>query len=307
MPELSIPNITLHDGIQIPQLGLGVFQVPPEEIQSVVEHALDIGYRHIDTATAHRNEAGVGAALASSDLPREEVFVTAKLWDSPQGYDSALKAFETTLGRLGCEYVNLYLIHWPMSESRFVDTWRAFEQILKEGRARTIGVSHFQIEDLERLEVETGTRPTVHQVELHPHRQQVDLRSWHAKRRIATDAWSPLAQDDLLDDETIGEVAARHGKSPAQAILRWHMQLGNIAIPKSVTAERIRENIEIFDFELSKEEMAAIDKLDAATRSSSLPFRPFLQQARRRRGPAARRAGSARTRCAGGGRGRGGA
>ena len=261
-PELIIPNITLHDGIEIPQLGLGVFQVPPEEIQSVVEHALDIGYRHIDTATAHRNEAAVGAALAASDLPRDEVFVTTKLWNSPQGYDSTIKAFEATLGRLGSEYVDLYLIHWPVCENRFVDTWRAFERILEEGRARTIGVSNFRNEDLERLEVETDTRPTVHQVELHPHLQQVELRKWHAEHRIATNAWSPLARGDLLEDKTIGEVAARHDKSPAQAILRWHVQLGNIAIPNATTAERIRENIEIFDFELSNKEMAAIGRLD---------------------------------------------
>jgi 2,5-diketo-D-gluconate reductase A len=268
---LTVPNITLHDGIEIPQLGLGVFQVPPEEIQSLVEHALGIGYRHIDTATAHRNEAAVGAALVASDLPRDEVFVTTKLWNSPQGYDSTLKAFEATLGRLGSEYVDLYLIHWPVSENRFVDTWRAFERILEEGRARTIGVSNFRIEDMERLEVETDTRPTVHQVELHPRLQHVELRRWHAEHRIATDAWNPLAWGGLLDDKTIGEVAARHGKSPAQAILRWQMQLGNIAIPKSVTAEKMRENIEIFDFELSNEEMAAISALEAGDRIGSNP------------------------------------
>lgn len=263
---LTIPNITLHDGIEIPQLGLGVFQVAPEEIQSLVEHALEIGYRHIDTATANRNEAAVGAALDASDLPREEVFVTAKLWGSLHGYDSTLKAFEATLGRLGFEYVDLCLIHWPVSESQFVDTWRAFERVLEEGRARTIGVSNFRIEDLERLEAETDTRPTVHQVELHPRQQQIELRKWHADYRIATDAWSRLGRGDLLDDETIGEVAARHGKSPAQAILRWHIQLGNIAVPTLMTAERIRENIQVFDFELSEEEMAAIGELDASGR-----------------------------------------
>lgn len=259
MPELTIPNIALHDGVEIPQLGLGVFQMPPEETQSVVEHALDLGYRHIDTAASYRNEAAVSAALAASDLPREEVFVTTKLCNARQGYDSTLKAFETTLGRLGFEYIDLCLIHWPaLSENRFLDTWRAFERILEERRARTIGVSNFRIEDLERLEVETDTRPTVHQVELHPRLQQVELRRWHAEYRIAAEAWSPLAHGELLDDETIGEVAAHHGKSPAQAILRWHTQLGNIAIPKSGTAEQIRENIEIFNFELSDEEMAAI-------------------------------------------------
>lgn len=259
MPELTIPSITLHDDVEIPQLGLGVFQVPPEETQSVVEYALDIGYRHIDTAASRRSEAAVGAALAASDLSREEVFVTTELWNAEQRYDSTLKAFEATLGRLGFEYVDLCLIHWPvLSESRSLDTWRASERILEEGRARTIGVSSCRIEDLERLEVETDTRPTVHQVELHSCLQQVELHRLHAEHRIVTEAWSPLAQGDLLADETIGEIAARHGRSPAQAILRWHVQLGNIAIPMSVTAERIRENIRIFDFELSDEEMATI-------------------------------------------------
>ena len=259
--ELTISSITLHDGVEIPQLGLGVFQVPPEETQSVVEYALEVGYRHIDTATFHRNEAAVGAAVAASDLSREEVFVTTKLWNVQGGSDSTLKAFEATLGRLGFEYVDLYLIDWPvLSESRLLETWRACERILEEGRARTIGVSNCRIDDLERLEVETDTRPTVHQVELHSCLQQVALRGLHVEYRIATEAWSPLAQSDLLADETIGEIAVRHGKSPAQAILRWHVQLGNIAIPTSVSAERIRENVEIFDFELSDGEMATISE-----------------------------------------------
>jgi diketogulonate reductase-like aldo/keto reductase len=259
MPELTIPTITLHDGVEIPQLGLGVCQVPPEEAQGVVEYALDDGYRHIDTAASHRGEAAVGAALAASDLPREEVFVATMLWNVEQGYDSTLKVFEATLGRLGLEYVDLCLIHWPvLSEYRSLDTWRASERILEEGRARTTGVSNCPVEDLERLEVETDTRPTVHQVGLHPRPPQAELRRLHAEYRIATEVWSPLAQGDLLADESIGEIAARHGKSSAQAILRWHVQFGYIAIPKSVTAERIRENIEIFDFALSDEEMAMI-------------------------------------------------
>jgi len=267
MAEQTVPSLTLHDGVEIPQLGFGVFQVPPEETQGVVEEALDAGYRHIDTAGAYRNERGVGAALAASDLARDEVFVTTKLWNSQQGYDSTLAAFEASLGRLGFEYVDLYLIHWPVpTEDRFVDTWRAFERIHEEGRARTIGVSNFRIEDLERLEAETNTRPTVNQIELHPRFQQAALRSWHTEQAIATEAWSPLAQGDLLDDETIGEIAAQHGKTAAQAILRWHLQIGNVVIPKSVTPERIRENLEVFDFELSEEEMAAIAALDAGGR-----------------------------------------
>ncbi len=264
MPELTIPNVTLHDGVEIPQLGLGVFQVPPEEAQSLVEHALGAGYRHIDTAASRRSEAAVGAALAISDLPREEVFVTVKLWDAEQGHGSTLKALEATLGRLGFDHVDLCLIHWPvLSENRFLDTWRASERILEEGRARTIGVSNCRIEDLERLEMETDTRPTVHQLGLHSRLQRLELRRLHAEYRIATEAWSPLSLGDLLADETIGKIAVRHDKSPAQAILRWHVQLGNIAVPSSVTAERIRENIEIFDFELSDEEMATISETDA--------------------------------------------
>jgi 2,5-diketo-D-gluconate reductase A len=267
MAELTIPSFTLHDGVEIPQLGFGVFQVPPENTQEVVEQALDAGYRHIDTAGAYRNEKGVGAAIAASGLAREDLFVTTKLWNTEQGFESTLAAFDASLGRLGFAYVDLYLIHWPVpSEDRFVDTWRAFERIHGEGRARTIGVSNFRVEDLERLEVETETRPTVNQIELHPRLQQAELRAWHADHGIATEAWSPLAQGELLDDETIVAIAERHGKTPAQAILRWHLQLGNVVIPKSVTPERIRENLELFDFELSDAEMAEFERLDRGER-----------------------------------------
>jgi 2,5-diketo-D-gluconate reductase A len=265
--ELTIPSIALHDGVEIPQLGFGVFQVQPEETPSVVEVAFAAGYRHIDTAAAYRNEKGVGAAIAASGLPREELFITTKLWNSQQGYDSTLEAFEASLGRLGLDRVDLYLIHWPApSEDRFVDTWRAFERILEEGRARTVGVSNFRIEDLERLSSETGTRPTVNQIELHPSFQQKELRAWHAEHGIVTEAWSPLAQGGLLEVETIVRIAERHGKTPAQAILRWHLQLGNVVIPKSVTPERIRENLELFDFELADEEMAEFATLDSGER-----------------------------------------
>jgi len=263
----SIPTVALHDGVDIPQLGFGVFQVPPEDTQEVVEEALASGYRHVDTAGAYRNEAGVGAALAATGIAREEVFVTTKLWNSEQGYDSTLAAFDKSLERLGLDQVDLYLIHWPMpTEDRFLDTWRAFERIQDEGRARSIGVSNFRIEDLERLEAEAERLPTVNQIELHPQLQQCALRTWHAGHGIATEAWSPLAQGALLEDETIVTVAARHEKTPAQTILRWHLQLGNVVIPKSVTPERIRENIEIFDFELSEDDMAAIARLDSVER-----------------------------------------
>ena len=267
MPMSQVPNVTLHDGIEIPQLGFGVFQVPPDDTENVVEQALEIGYRHIDTAAAYRNEKGVGKAVASSGIPREEIFVTTKLWNSSQGFDSALETFEKSLGRLGMEYVDLYLIHWPVpSQDRFVETWRAFERIRDEGRARTIGVSNFRIDDLERLEAETDTRPTVNQVELHPYMQQRELRAWHQQHGIATEAWSPLAQGAVLDDDTIAGIARTHGKTPAQTVLRWHLQLGNIVIPKSVTPARMRENFDLFDFELSEQEMDRIGALDRGER-----------------------------------------
>jgi 2,5-diketo-D-gluconate reductase A len=263
----TVPNLTLRDGVEIPQLGFGVFQVPPEDTQQVVDEALAAGYRHIDTAAAYRNEKGVGAAIAASGLSREDVFVTTKLWNSSQGFDSALETFEKSLGRLGMDHVDLYLIHWPVpSQDLFVETWRAFEQVHEEGRARTIGVSNFRIEDLETLQRETETLPTVNQVELHPRFHQAELRAWHEEHRVATEAWSPLGQGALLGEAPIVEIAERHGRTPAQVILRWHIQLGNVVIPKSVTPERIRENIDVFDFELGEEEMASIEKMDTGRR-----------------------------------------
>ncbi|HEX4670292.1 MAG TPA: aldo/keto reductase [Solirubrobacterales bacterium] len=268
----SIPRVVLQDGVEIPQLGFGVFQVPPGDTQETVEEALDAGYRHLDTAAAYRNEAGVGAAIAAAGLARDEVFLTTKLWNSAQGYDSTLAAFEKSLERLGTDHVDLYLIHWPVpSEDRYLDTWRAFERINEEGRSRSIGVSNFRVEDLERLKREADYLPSVNQIELHPSLQQAELRAWHADHGIATEAWSPLAQGALLDDETIETVAAHHEKTPAQTILRWHLQLGNVVIPKSVTPERIRENIDVFDFELSEDDMAAIARLDAGQRTGPDP------------------------------------
>jgi 2,5-diketo-D-gluconate reductase A len=263
----QVPNVTLHDGIEIPQLGFGVFQVPPDDTEKVVEQALEVGYRHIDTAAAYRNEKGVGRAVASSGVPREDIFVTTKLWNSSQGFDSALETFGKSLGRLGMGYVDLYLIHWPVpSQDRFVETWRAFERIHGEGWARTIGVSNFRIDDLRRLEAETEMGPTVNQVELHPQMQQRELRAWHKQHGIATEAWSPLAQGALLDDDTIAGISRAHGKTTAQTILRWHLQLGNVVIPKSVTPERIRENFDLFDFDLSKREIDMIGALDRGER-----------------------------------------
>jgi 2,5-diketo-D-gluconate reductase A len=230
---MTIPSLALHDGVEIPQLGFGVFQVPPGDTQDVVEQALDVGYRHIDTAGAYRNEKGVGAAIAASGLAREDLFVTTKLWNSEQGFETTLAAFETSLGRLGFEYVDLYLIHWPVpSEGRFVDTWRAFERIHGEERARTIGVSNFRVEDLERLEAEAEVRPTVNQIELHPRLQQAELRAWHADHGIVTEAWSPLAQGELLDDETIVAIAERHGQDAGPGDLALAPAAGQRGLPQ---------------------------------------------------------------------------
>src|SRR4051812_28482092 len=269
---IEVPALTLHDGVEIPQLGFGVFQIPPEETQAKVEEALAVGYRHVDTAAAYRNEAGVGAAIAASGVRREDVFVTTKLWNSEQGYDSTLRAFEQSLERLGSDHVDLYLIHWPLpAQDRFLDTWRAFERIREEGGARSIGVSNFRVEDLERLARDAERRPTVNQIELHPRLQQAELRAWHAEHDIVTEAWSPLAQGNLLEDGTIETVAAHHDRTPAQVILRWHLQIGNVVIPKSSNPERIRENFDVFDFELSEDDMAALERLDASERTGPDP------------------------------------
>jgi 2,5-diketo-D-gluconate reductase A len=263
----SVPTVALRDGVGIPQLGFGVFQIPPEDTQEIVEEALAAGYQHFDTAAAYRNEEGVGAAIAASGCSREHLFLTTKLWNSEQGYDSTLRAFEQSLQRLGLDRVDLYLIHWPVpGEDRYLDTWRAFERLQEEGLARSIGVSNFRIEDLERLRREAEYLPSVNQIELHPRLQQAELRAWHAEHAIATEAWSPLAQGALLSEPTIATIAAHHERTPAQTILRWHLQLGNVVIPKSATPRRIRENIDLFDFALGEDEMAALARLDAGER-----------------------------------------
>jgi 2,5-diketo-D-gluconate reductase A len=268
----DVPNVRLSDGIEIPQVGFGVFQVPPDETQRAVEDALAAGYRHIDTAAAYRNERGVAAGIAASGVPRSEIFITTKLWNTEQGFDSTIAAFEKSIEALDTEHVDLYLIHWPVpARDLFLDTWRAFERIHAEGGARSIGVSNFRIEDLERLDKEAETRPTVNQIELHPLLQQVELRAWHAEHGIATEAWSPLAQGEVLKDDTLVTIAAHHERTVAQVILRWHLQLGNVVIPKSVTPARVRENLDIFDFELSEDDLAAIARLDAGHRTGPDP------------------------------------
>ncbi|MEU4965585.1 aldo/keto reductase [Streptomyces smyrnaeus] len=264
----NVPTTTLNNGVTMPQLGFGVWQVPADEAATAVTTALESGYRSIDTAAAYENEEGVGRAIAQSGLPRDELFITTKLWNAEQGYDTTLRAFDASLDRLGLDFVDLYLIHWPMPDvDKYEDSWRAFEKIYADGRARAIGVSNFQPTHLNRLIQLGGTVPAVNQIELHPRLQQSVPRAFHTDHGIATEAWSPLGQGgDLLDDPALGEIAAKHGKTVAQVVLRWHLQLGNVAIPKSVTPARVRENIDVFDFELSGEDMARIAELNTDTR-----------------------------------------
>ncbi|MGW1378815.1 aldo/keto reductase [Streptomyces sp. NPDC002446] len=264
----KVPSITLNNGIAMPQLGFGVWQVPDDEAASAVGHALEAGYRSIDTAAIYGNEEGTGKALTASGIPRDELFVTTKLWNSEQGYDSTLRAFDASLAKLGLEYVDLYLIHWPLpAQDTYTATYKAFEKIYADGRAKAIGVSNFQPAHLERLLGETSVVPAVNQIELHPQFQQAESRAFHSRHGIATEAWSPLGQGKgLLEDATIAELAAKHGKTPAQVVLRWHVQTGNIVIPKSVTPSRIAENIDVFDFALDDADLAALTGLDAGKR-----------------------------------------
>ncbi|WP_210491650.1 aldo/keto reductase [Patulibacter sp. SYSU D01012] len=269
---MTVPTITLKSGIEMPQLGFGVFQVPDDETEAAVTAALQAGYRSIDTAAIYGNEAGVGAAIAKSGIPRDELFVTTKLWNSEQGHDSTLRAAEESLRKLGLDHVDLYLIHWPTPDrDRYVETWKAFEQLQKDGKTRAIGVSNFQPAHLERLFAESHVVPDVNQVELHPYLTQAPLRAFHAEHGIATEAWSPIAQGAVLDDPTIAAIAERLGRTTAQVVLRWHLQIGNVVIPKSVTPERIRQNIEVFDFELTAEDVLAIDALDRGHRTGPDP------------------------------------
>ena len=229
--------------------------------------ALDSGYRHIDTAAAYGNEREVGSAVGKSGLPREDVYLTTKLWNADQGYDSTLTAFDASMDRLGLEYLDLYLIHWPMpANNAFVDTFKAFAHLRDQGRIRSIGVSNFEPEHLRILVDSTGIVPSVNQIELHPLLQQQELREVHAQRGIATEAWSPLGQGSLLSNPTVTAIAEAHGKTPAQVLIRWHIQLGNIVIPKSVTPERIVSNFDVFDFELSEQDMGSVSSLGDGTR-----------------------------------------
>jgi diketogulonate reductase-like aldo/keto reductase len=269
----NVPNIILNNGVRMPQLGFGVWQVPDEEAAATVGHALASGYRSIDTAAVYKNERGTGKAIAESGVPREELFVTTKVWNDEQGRDAALRAFDASLERLGLDYVDLYLIHWPApKQDRYVDTWKALEEIHADGRAKAIGVSNFKPTHLRRLMEETEIVPAVNQIELHPNFPQAESRAFHSEHGIATEAWSPLGQGKgLLDDPVIAEIARKHGRTPAQVVLRWHLQLGNVVIPKSVTPSRIEENIDVFSFVLEDDDMTGLSTLDNGTRLGADP------------------------------------
>lgn len=266
-------SIVLNNGVRMPQLGFGVWKIPDDQVTQVLEKAFEIGYRSVDTARIYKNEEGVGRAVAESGIPREELFITTKVWNSDQGYENTLKAFEASLQRLGLDYVDLYLIHWPTPKyDQYVETYKALEKLYKDGRVRAIGVSNFDIDHLERILNECEVVPAVNQVECHPYLQQKELKAFCKKHGIAVEAYSPLMNGkDALQDEVILKIAKKYGKTPAQVILRWHLQEGVIAIPRTVTPSRMEENFRVFDFELSKEDMKEIAALDRNVRVNAVP------------------------------------
>ena len=268
---MTVPTITLNDGTSIPQLGFGVFQVPPAETAETVTRALEVGYRHIDTAQMYQNEAGVGEALASSGIASDELYVTTKLNNGFHAYDDAQRALDQSLADLQREQIDLFLIHWPLPEVGFDDAWRALEKGYADGKVRAIGVSNFQPHHLRHLHEEFTIRPAVNQIEVHPYLTQADLLAFDAEHEIATEAWSPIAQGLVLTDPVIGEIAGRVGRTAAQVVLRWHIQLGNIVFPKSLKAARMAENFAIFDFELADADMALISALNRDERTGPNP------------------------------------
>jgi 2,5-diketo-D-gluconate reductase A len=262
----QIPDLTLNDGHTIPQLGFGVFQVPPKDTARITGQALEAGYRHIDTAEMYQNEKGVGEAVAASGLPRDELYITSKLNNGFHKPDDARRAFDETMSKLGLDKVDLFLIHWPLPtryDGDFVQTWRALIEAQEAGRTRSIGVSNFQPAHLDRIVEETGVVPVVNQVEVHPFFANEDVRAANRRHGVLTEAWSPIAQGKVVDDATIGEIASSVGRTPAQVALRWHVQRGDIVFPKSMNADRMRQNFEIFDVELEPAHMSAIDQLDS--------------------------------------------
>lgn len=264
-------KVKLHNGVEMPVLGLGVYKVEEgTQIEETIHSALDYGYRLIDTASFYQNEEGVGRAIGNSSIPREELFITTKVWNSEQGYDNTLRAFDESMERLGLEYLDLYLVHWPV-KGMYLQTWRALEKLYKEGRVKAIGVSNFKIHHLQDLLSHCVERPVINQVELHPLLAQTELRNFCRQNDIKVEAWSPLSRGRFLDEPVLGSISDRHGKTPAQVILRWHLQHEIIPIPKSVTPSRLKENAEVFDFKLSQQEMAEIDGLNKDQRFGADP------------------------------------
>jgi 2,5-diketo-D-gluconate reductase A len=270
----SVPNVMLNNGRSIPQFGFGVFQIKPAETAEAVTTALQAGYRHIDTAQGYGNEKETGDAVSKSGLDRADVFITTKLGNGAHRPDDAKQAFDVSLDKLGMDYVDLFLIHWPLPtryDGDFVSTWQTLEGFYREGRARSIGVSNFQPHHIRRLHAETEIPPAVNQIEVHPYLTQNEVRSFCAEHQIAIEAWSPIAQGLVLDDPEIAPIAERVGKTPAQVVLRWHIERGDIVFPKSVTPARIKENIDIFDFELTGEDVEVISALDRGQRTGPDP------------------------------------
>jgi 2,5-diketo-D-gluconate reductase A len=271
---MTVPLIALNDGHSIPQLGFGVFKVDPDETERIVSDALEVGYRHIDTAAVYGNELGVGRAIEKSGIPRDELFITTKLWNSDQGTQSAFDAMDLSLEKLGVDQVDLYLIHWPRPDlDKYVETWLALEQLREDGKTRSIGVSNFHRPHLERIIAESGSVPAVDQVELHPAFAQRELRAFSEPLGIRTEAWGPLGQGkyDLFGEKAVADAAAAHGATPAQVVIRWHLQQGIIVFPKSNSRERMAENFDVFGFELTDAELTAIDGLDRGQRVGSNP------------------------------------
>ncbi|MCK1984573.1 MULTISPECIES: aldo/keto reductase [Peribacillus] len=264
-------TITLHNGVKMPQLGFGVFKVKNgnETVESV-KKAIEVGYRAIDTAAIYENEEGVGQAIRECGVPREELFITSKVWNTEQGYETTLQAFDDSLNRLGLEYLDLYLIHWP-GKDKYLETWRALEKLYKDGKVKSIGVSNFHVHHLENLLANSEVKPVVNQIELHPLLTQVEIREYCAKHEIKVESWSPLGRGNLLEEPTINHIAKKHGKSSAQVLIRWHLQHDLVVIPKSITPSRIEENAQVFDFSLSLNEMNQIDALNKNERFGSNP------------------------------------
>ncbi|WP_307044901.1 aldo/keto reductase [Agromyces ramosus] len=266
------PRLSLADGADIPQLGLGLYKVPATDAARLCRDAIDIGYRHLDTAAFYGNEREVGDAVRAAPAPRDELFITSKVWMDDNGFDTTLRAFDASMSRLGLDRLDLYLIHWPVpSTDRYVDTWRALIRLQQEGRVRSIGVANFHTHHVERIVDETGVTPAVNQVELHPWLPQAAVRAFDAARGIRTEAWSPLARGRVLGTPLLDDLAAKHDRTPAQVVLRWHVQLGNVVIPKASSRERLAENLDVFGFELDADDLAALATLETGERTGRDP------------------------------------